>query len=195
MKKYKYTEDFPTPNDGKHYSIEEDDFIRREYGNSPTKEIAEALGRRTGGVKCRARSLGLTYYDEPDEVVPEGMKYCRTCKTIQPLDNFCNHTAHSKDGKNSVCRSCSAAKKRERWQEEKAKKILSSAMMEEEQMKAIMAELYSQKFTCRICGKEKSGSDFSFLKTTMKLETRCKVCKQENNLKNKVKRIKNGSDW
>lgn len=186
-------DDFPTPNEGKRYSKEEEDFLRREYGKSTTREIAIVLGRSTKGISARARRLKLNYFDIPEDI-PEGHKFCIGCGSVLPLDEFAV-MKRSKDGKTPNCKCCVNKKNSERWLKQKEKRILSAAMMEDEQAKAIMAELSTQKFVCIKCKEEKLGSEFSFDKNRMKLEGRCKCCKMENNLENKIKRIKNGSDW
>lgn len=187
------TTDYPTPNDKKQYTPEEDAFLRREYGKSSTEEIAKALGRNPKGVSHRAMRLNLSYFGIPDDI-PEGHKFCIGCKTVFPLDGF-GVNGKSKDGKSPYCKVCTRKKNSERWLKQKEKKIMGSAIEEEKKVQAIIAELNNQNFTCGVCGKEKLGKDFGFDRRRLTLEPRCKACKQENNLKNKVKRIKNGSDW
>ena len=174
-------------------SIREEDFLRREYGKSTTREIAKELGRSTKGITARARRLKLSYFAIPEDI-PEGHKFCLSCGSILPLEDFAVQK-RSKDGKTPNCKFCVNKKNSDRWLKQKEKKILSAAMMEEEQAKAIMAELSTQTFVCIKCKKEKLGSEFHFDKARMKLEGRCRSCKIENNLENKIKRIKSGSDW
>lgn len=189
----KKEEDFPTPNDGKVYKPEEDAFILREYGNSPTSEIAKELGRRTSGVSARANALGALYKPVPSDV-PEGFKYCRTCKNTLPLDDFFNH-AGSKDGKYSVCRTCSSAKKKKARLKEKEDKILAQAKKEKEELEKIIADKDSKTFVCRICGVEKPGTEYTYNKKSKCMDGRCTKCRVDLDKKNKVKRIKDGRDW
>lgn len=184
---------FPTPNDGKNYSPEEDAFLTREYGKSDTMEIAEALGRRPKGVKSRARKIGLFYRPVPAKI-PEGMKYCFQCETSRPLDMFFSHKG-SPDGKYSVCKVCSSDAKKAKRLKDKEDKILAKAREEKEELDRAIADKDSKTFVCRICGKEKEGKHFNYNRGNKKVDERCTKCRVDLDIENTAKRIKGGSDW
>jgi hypothetical protein len=90
-----------------------------------TKSVSEFAGNRSAkdGFQAHCRECQAQRYREKREargelvrprVVPEGSKFCRTCRTIKPLTEW-SRNAHASDGYQTRCKPCTAADARRKY--------------------------------------------------------------------------------
>lgn len=178
------------------WTEDEDAFLIREYGKSDTKEIAEALGRTAGGVRARAVKLSISSNrDEEPNDIPEGSKYCPTCKRILSLDSFWSRK-DTKDGKRCECKYCCSRKAREKRDRIKDEKIKQQILNTNKELIERTEWKNSHYFTCKECGKELPGVNFSFNNSGCNtVNSRCNACRAKLSKETMAQRIKDGKGW
>lgn len=183
-------------NKGTRWTEDEIAFLEREYGKSPTREIAEALGRSYEGVCSKALRLKLVYDpNRPKEVAP-GMKYCKQCGEVLPLTEFWSNSSKSGTGTASWCKTCSNKIRQESYIHKHDKKAQEKFKAEQERLKIREEVKNSKSFTCECCGKTMSGKNFDYYtKKDNTVDKLCRVCRMEKREKTNLKNVKDGKAW
>lgn len=173
------------------WTMEEEDFLIREYGKSTREEIAQALDRTVQSVQGKASGLKLKA-KTVNEITPDGFLRCNRCDEVKSLDNF--YLEKSKNGTYRYRRTCKKCR-----YEYKVKYYTNLRMMktmEERQLILEARERTSKEiYRCCHCGIKKLGENFPFFQKTLKRDTRCKRCKVIHSQKEKINRIIEGRDW
>jgi hypothetical protein len=116
-----------------------------------TKPLTEFAGNRSAkdGLQAHCRTCQADRYRQKQEAqgklvrprdVPEGSKFCRTCKTIKPLTEW-SRNRHASDGLQTRCKPCTSADARTKY-------FMKSYRMTEREVEALRA---SQGGVCAIC--------------------------------------------
>lgn len=173
------------------WTDEEIQFLKFAYPNKDftSNEIFRAFADKTPiQVKAKAKKLGLKRYKE---VLPEGFKKCRICKTILPLDDFYENIK-TKDGRDFSCKVC----ERKRNKEYRiGKSICNSKDIKEGPIIGgvkegpIIGGVALHK-TCKKCGETKSYKEFDRNKK-MK-DGRLNDCKDCRSKERRIRLIKGG---
>jgi len=92
---YSWTTDYKDAFWWKHYTKEEDDFIRENYLKMEYKQIAQILGRKPSGIACRVRKLGLWKGAHPPKkakrLIPDYIDDDKFYYNYQMLEFFNKH--------------------------------------------------------------------------------------------------------
>ena len=152
----------------KKWTDEEIQFLKFAYPNKDitTRDICEVLGRNIDTIHKKASEMKLRKYKE---VLPNGLKRCRRCKTIFTLEMF-----PGKKNKHDWCKEC-----HKEYKEEYKKKVKSTEVKSTEVKK------------CPRCNELKSILNFNKNKARYDgLEQYCSSCFKAIREENRIKKLK-----
>lgn len=187
-------------------------YLELNYMNFTNKELAETLGRSENSIHIKLCELGLkrilTAKDKEKMIedykkgtvdgtfskgTVDGTKYkvCCKCKKVLPTEEFYKNKS-KKDGYVDYCKKCESQyrqelKSRKRQQEAYTRYRESLRPMEEAR-----ARTEKEIYVCKTCGATLPGKEFYFDNRTLKRRKECKKCVKERNLRNELRRIKEG---
>ena len=196
-------------------------YLELNYMNFTNKELAETLGRSENAIHVKLCKLGLkrilTAKDKEkmiedykkragvsqdkkgtvDTTFSKGTvdtiqyKVCCKCKKVLPTKEFIKNNS-KKDGYSGYCKKCRRQyeidrKSRKRQQEAYARYKETLRPMEEAR-----ARTEKEIYVCKTCGATLPGKEFYFDNRTLKRRKECKKCAKERNLRNELRRIKEG---
>ena len=178
-------------------------YLELNYMNFTNKELAETLGRSEKAVSTKLSGLGLKRILTPKDKekmiedykkragVSQEYKVCCKCKKVLPTEKFSKNKSR-KDGYDDYCKKCGRQyeidrKSKKRQQEAYARYKETLRPMEEAR-----ARTEKEIYVCKTCGATLPGKEFYFDNRTLKRRKECKKCAKERNLRNELRRIKEG---
>lgn len=165
---------------------EEEEFLKRAFGEYSTTEIAEALDRSENSVEHKCRRLGLIKEDVYK--AKEGYKVCRKCERELPREKFYKNATTS-DGLQGWCHEC-------QYQQQIENRLKNGKFQKEKEAILKAKEETAKEYkTCTKCRETKLGEEFGFLNKKLKRIAICKKCKVKQSKELESKRILNGKDW
>ena len=162
----------------KKWTEEEIQFLRFAYPNKDitTRDICEVLGRNIDTIHKKASEMKLRKYKE---VLPNGLKRCRRCKTIFTLEMF-----PGKKNKHDWCKEC-----HKEYKEEYKKKVKSTEVKSTEVKSTEVKSTEVKK--CPRCNELKSILNFNKNKARHDgLEQYCSSCFKAIREENRIKKLK-----
>lgn len=152
------------------WNKEKDDFLKREYLNYKSQELAEALGVTLGSVCYRLRYLGLNKNKDKEN----REKYCKKCGTLI-TDDIAKVNYNKDRTKSYVCNTCTNCLNIEKKLQRRG--IDKQIKSYEERLNKKLNEIY----ICKECNESKPGSEFSISTRDLCRNTICKECIRKKN--------------
>lgn len=128
-----------------HWTEEEEEFVKDNYGKRKTAEIAEFLSRTPHAVRRKANDLGCYLKIER---LKDGLHYCNSCREYKEFDQFYKNTK-SATGLYHSCKPCSSIKAKYDYHSKKFEQ-------EEKRKKEFIESKKGQKFYCSRCNELKT---------------------------------------
>lgn len=149
------------------------------------RELSEIFGVSTSTIVRAMKRLDLKHDNGRHENVPDGYKYCSSCKQILPRSSFYNNKSN-KDGCSSYCKSCESMKaslKLAREKEDKRKEIEDKKLLQK-----YTQDNKNTTFYCERCNENKSIDDYYLYVYDGRVTKICKKCNKKNQISKKKKR-------
>lgn len=86
---------------GKHWTDQELEILKNEYGKTSTWVLAEKLGKTKFAIILKANRT-LKLYHPP--IIINNERICTACKTLQTIDQF--HKSNNTCGYKNICKKC-----------------------------------------------------------------------------------------
>ena len=181
----------------RNYLEEELEFVKRVYGTTRAKDIADTLNSQTtSGVTISAilsLAIRLDLRKDYNKVeLSENEKFCNYCKNIKSKDDFHPKIKGSRKILSSYCKECSSIMAKEKRLQQKVNEKFK--LQERAELKArLHAENKTNK--CVRCNEVKPATIFEINYKDKSLLNICRVCRRKQQTENKMKRILNGKEW
>lgn len=172
-------------NNKKRWTKEETSLFNQIFHLYNYEELAEIFNCDKIKISAKAVTEGLAPKRTQNNI-PEGMKRCSSCKEIFELDFFDGNRSN-KDGKSSVCKSCSSLNKSLRYHNKKYKKDIEE---QEAKKQAYINKLKGQVLVCKHHG-EQTLDDYRIYKShNGNYSRKCKKCEDVAIKKARDRRLK-----